>query len=311
MLEAPVRPVAQLLPIGEEGSEPHGAGVNPFRLPVLLFILACLTTCMLHGWIYSLSLMSILLAHELGHYLQTLRYGVPASPPMFIPVPFGFGTMGAVIVQRGNTPNRRALFDIGVSGPLAGLALAIPLLIWSISYGKIVAVPPDAILYGDPLLVKFLIWWFHGPQPVGHEMTFDGNGVLYASWVGLLITAINLMPFGQLDGGHVLYCLIGRAQHRVAETLFRLILVTLFFYGLFVSWMPVISWMLMLMLIARMGLWHPPTIDDSIQLDLKRKLIGWLTMALLVLLFVPVPIRFVEGSPAPPHGAGAAQQAPL
>ena len=155
--------------------------------------------------------MTILLCHEMGHFLQAQRYGVYASLPFFIPVPVQpFGTMGAVIVMEPRVGHRRALFDIGITGPLAGLVPTLVFLVIGLQHSTFAM--PGKESYGDPLLVRFLANWILGPTPAGLAIVVDP--MAFAGWVGLFITSLNLIPIGQLDGGHVLYALLRRRRTR-------------------------------------------------------------------------------------------------
>ncbi len=175
----------------------------------------------LEGLTYSTCVMAVLGAHELGHYLQARRYGVPASLPYFIPFPISpFGTMGAVIVQQSGVADRKSMFDIAISGPLAGLVIALPLAYWGITHSYIEPLAAHQPVFANPPLLTWMIERIHGPLRPGTNLHLTPP--LFAGWVGIFITALNLIPIGQLDGGHILYCLIRRRQHTVARTLFLL-----------------------------------------------------------------------------------------
>ena len=236
-----------------------------------------------NGLIYASCVMGILLAHEMGHFLQAVRYGIPASFPFFIPFPISpFGTMGAVIVQEGGVADRKQMFDIAVSGPLAGLVVAIPVLLYGISTATIIpAVAGTGIRYGDPLLLQWLVAALHGEY--GPNQDVLRNAPLFAGWVGLFITALNLIPVGQLDGGHILYTLVGRRAHYVAYAVL----------GIAIAWMifgrrP--DYLLIVVLLLFLGPRHPPTRDDSVALGWPRIVLGWLTLAFIVIGFTPTPI---------------------
>jgi hypothetical protein len=235
------------------------------------------------GFQYSAALMSILLCHELGHYVQARRYHVPAIPPMFIPMPFRpFGTMGAVIVQSPHHADRKAMFDIAISGPLAGLFVALPIAWWGILHSKIAVSDRTsaAEVFGDPLVLKWMIQLVHGPLAPNQDVLI--NPLLMAGWVGVFITALNLAPIGQLDGGHILYCLIGRRAHAVA----------LLFVVMVVAYMAVTNYWLfsiMIVLMVMMGLRHPPTANDHVPLGPGRVILGWLTLAFLLIGIHPRP----------------------
>ena len=251
-----------------------------------------------------LAVMAILLAHEMGHFLLTLRHRIPASWPFFIPMPLSFiGTMGAVIGMQGFRADRRQLFDIGIAGPLAGLVVAIPITclgIEAIASSRIVAPPtpraegagdvpagtPRVIIteFHDPLLVKLLIRWLR-PE-VGHDQ-FNTNPLWMAGWVGLLITGLNMLPISQLDGGHISYALFGRRAHLLARCLVLAAVV-------FVLAAQVYMWTLMLLLLMFIGIDHPPTADDRVTLGRGRKLLGLLSLAIPILCFPPMGITSYE-----------------
>jgi Zn-dependent protease len=182
-----------------------------------------------HGLQFGGALSLILLAHELGHYVAARFHRVDASLPFFIPLPFlsPFGTMGAVIRMRGTIPSRRALLDIGASGPLAGLLFAIPLYAWGIRHSPVVLQDPTlSTTYGDSLLSRLLDAGFAPPVPAGSVQL--ASPVLFAAWAGLFVTMLNLLPIGQLDGGHVAYALLGRRQDRATLVIHRSLLAFFF-----------------------------------------------------------------------------------
>ncbi len=231
------------------------------------------------------AVMLILGAHELGHYVQARRYGVPASYPYFIPMPIHpIGTMGAVIVMRSRISGTRALFDIGISGPLAGLVPTLIFTIIGLRLSEVAPVPSEpALNLGSPLLFDFLAWLMLGPVPEGYDIFL--HPVALAGWVGILITALNLTPIGQLDGGHILYALLRERAHPVSLAFLGLAILGMILGG---YW----SWILMILLLILMGPRHPPTSDNE-ELDTRRKVLGWLTLAFLILGFTPEPFSFV------------------
>lgn len=252
-------------------------------LPILLFAATCVSTWDVRGYAFSLALMTTLLAHELGHFLQARRYGVPASLPYFIPMPRSFiGTMGAVIVMQPGRGDRRALFDIAVTGPLAGL---IPALLFSIvgvqrSLVVQIAEQPVDLILGDPLLFRLLAYFTFGPLPEGQDIAL--HPVAYAGWVGIFITALNLIPIGQLDGGHILYALLLRRAHLVAQALLFAAVIGVVVWG---YW----GWMLMIVLLMLMGPIHPPTANDHVSLGIGRVILGWASLFFVPLGFTPMP----------------------
>src|SRR6476620_6672406 len=191
----------------------RGGGLN-----VLLFIATCICTSMVGGWQYSASLLTILLSHEFGHYLQARRYSVPASLPFFIPIPAPpIGTMGAVILMQPGKGDRRAIFDIAITGPLAGLVPALIFSIIGLHVSQVVDTAnfKDIDTLGEPLVFKALAYLTFGPLPEGKDVVL--GPLAYASWVGIFITTLNLIPIGQLDGGHILYALLRTKAHFVAQ----------------------------------------------------------------------------------------------
>jgi Zn-dependent protease len=285
------------------------------RLAVGLFIATCISTtwagaalaeidpemnrseflraCLASGLEFTAAVMGILIAHEMGHFLQAKRYEVPATLPFFIPMPISpFGTMGAVIVQASGYANRRAMFDIAISGPLAGLLVTIPVTLWGLQSSTVVTLPqnPDMpiLVYGDPLLLQWMIEWVHGPLAAGQTVLL--NPLVFAGWVGIFITALNLLPIGQLDGGHILYTLIGKRAHVVALSLMAAAAVYMV-----LARDPSFSVLLVLLLL--MGPKHPPTTDDTVPLGTGRHLAGWMTLGFLAIGLTPAPIDVIEPQP--------------
>lgn len=252
-------------------------------LPVALFFITCWSTYSVGGLSFAMSLMTILLAHEFGHYLQARRYRVPASLPYFIPMPGSpIGTMGAVIAMQPGIGNRRSLFDIGVTGPIAGLVPALIFSILGLCWSEYLPIGsrPVRLGLGSPPLFSFLAHSILGPVPEGHILSI--HKVAFAGWVGIFITALNLIPIGQLDGGHVLYALLRERAHGIAQALLILAMAAVVFYG---YW----GWSLMILLLMLMGPIHPPTADDSVPLGPTRTIIGWASLAFVPLGFTPVP----------------------
>jgi Zn-dependent protease len=245
--------------------------------------------------IYAVAVMGTLAAHEAGHYLQARRYGVPASLPMFIPMPVGeLGTLGAVIFQEPGVANRKSLFDIAISGPLAGLVVALPLCWWGIKHAEITPIEPGSIGFSNPRIVEWMVGWIHRPLQPGED--FSINPIYFAGWVGIFVTGLNLTPIGQLDGGHLLYCLIGKRAHLIARVLY-FGAVAIVVYQLTQRHWEYIAWTLMLILVWTMGTRHPPTADDKVPLGTPRIVLGWLTLAFILVGFVATP-KYVSRVPA-------------
>jgi membrane-associated protease RseP (regulator of RpoE activity) len=250
---------------------------------------------LLNGLSYAMAVLLMLGTHEAGHYLQALRYRVPASLPLFIPMPIGpLGTMGAVIFQQPGVADRKSLFDIAISGPLAGLAVALPLNWWGIRVSEIITIPPGAEGgWTNPRLVEWMIAWIHRPLLPGEDIAL--NPILFAGWVGIFITALNLVPIGQLDGGHILYCLLGKKAHRIARLLY-LGFVVFVVLKVVQGHTEYKAWTLMLILVWLMGTRHPPTANDDVPLGPTRIVLGWLTLAFILIGFVPSP-QYVSAIP--------------
>lgn len=313
LAEANFRPVDQWHP-----------SLNAYFLCIGLFLLTCVTTfytgleiagppqqeftwaLVKQGLSYSGPLMLILLCHEMGHYLQSRRHHVPATLPFFIPTPPGFGlfgTMGAVIVQAGGIANRRALFDIAVWGPIAGIIIALPVAWYGVDQSVVRVFEPDAasIRFGDPLILKAMVYLKHGPLAENQDVVL--NPLLFAGWVGIFLTGLNLMPIGQLDGGHVVYTLIGKRAHTVAMVVWC---GWIAYMALAQYW----GFVVFVILLGMMGLKHPPTSNDHMPLGIGRIVTGWLTMALLAVCFTPQPIQFHFPDNAPEKPATAVPAAP-
>lgn len=292
-------------------------------LHVLLFFATCATTwlagavghdlrsAVIAGLQYMASIMSILLAHEMGHFVAARLRQVPASLPYFIPLPLPpVGTFGAVISMRGRIRTRDALMEVGAAGPLCGLVVAIPLLWVGLKLSTVGPMPAEGLLEGNSLLYWTVKRLALGPIPAGQDVLL--HPMAWAGWVGLLVTAINLLPIGQLDGGHILYAL-WKKRHGLVSRLFHF---GLFFFGAavfagnwlsaraqhldweaaFVQAAPGINWMMLaglLLLFDRLNrgklLEHPAT-DDEI-LSLRHRLVGLFCVLVLVLTFTPVPLR--------------------
>jgi membrane-associated protease RseP (regulator of RpoE activity) len=238
-----------------------------------------------HGWVYSASLLAILTAHEFGHYFTAKHYHVPASLPYFIPFPFSlFGTLGAVIRMSPRIPNRRALFDIAAAGPLGGLIPAIPITYLGLTLSTPVHtadIPDGVIHFADPLLFKALGWMALGPLPPDMDVMI--HPLAYAGWVGMFVTALNLLPIGQLDGGHIAHALFGRRSRLVAFAMFGGLLA-------FSLWENTFIWVPLLVLLFFFGIQHPRIQDDGRPLGRGRVAVGALLALVFVTCFSLIPI---------------------
>ena len=247
------------------------------------------------GWKFAVPLLGILVTHELGHYVAAVIHRVPASLPMFIPMPISpFGTMGAVISMPEPIRSRNALLDIGAAGPLAGMAVAIPVLIIGLSQSEVRPLEPGGLLEGQSLLYLLLKRLVVGPIPEGHDVYLTSTA--FAGWTGLLVTTLNLLPVGQLDGGHVAYALFGERQNTLGR-IFHATLPVMFLVNLAVyrDSQPGMVWLIWFALLAVLrrasgGVDHPPT-DEGEQLSPGRKAIAIGTLVLFVLIFMPTPLR--------------------
>ena len=237
------------------------------------------------GLPYSISLLFILSCHEFGHFFAAAAFGVKSSYPYFIPFPSLIGTMGAVINIKSKIPNRRALLYIGASGPIAGFIASTVILAVGMYFSEIKPLPPvdsGAIVLGEPLLVKIIVYFMYYYIPWGQDLVL--SPLAAAGWVGCLVTSINLMPLGQLDGGHILYAIAEKIQKTAGWTAFAALLVMSYF---FIGWL---IWIPLILIIIKVG--HPPVAED-VKLSLGEKLIGLACIAILALTFIPVPIRFL------------------
>jgi len=237
------------------------------------------------GWVYSAAVLAILTSHEFGHYFTAKYYRVPASLPYFIPFPVSlFGTLGAVIRMSPRIPNRRALFDIAAAGPLAGLIPAIPLTYLGLTLSTTVNkanIPEGALHFADPLLFKALSWMALGPLNPDVEVMI--HPLAYAGWVGMFVTALNLLPIGQLDGGHITHALFGSRSRLVAFAMFGGLL------G-FSLWEHTITWVPLLVLLFFFGIQHPHINDDGRPLGNVRVALGLLLGLVFATCFSLVPI---------------------
>jgi membrane-associated protease RseP (regulator of RpoE activity) len=228
-------------------------------------------------------LIVILLGHEMGHYLTCRFYRIEATLPFFIPAPTLIGTLGAFIKIKSPITGRKQLFDIGVAGPLVGFVLSLPALVYGLSLSKIVPSVPreEAMVFGEPLLLKVIVGLMFGDAPAQSDLFL--HPVAFAGWVGILVTAFNLFPVGQLDGGHVSFALLGERSKRLARLLLGVFVVMGVFF-----WVGWIVWALVIMLL---GLKHPRVVDDRERLSGKRRFVGGVILVIFVLCFIPAPIK--------------------
>ena len=240
------------------------------------------------GAAYSASILAILGAHEMGHYLACRYYRVDASLPYFLPMPLLLtGTLGAFIRIRDQIPGKRQLFDIGIAGPIAGFVVAIPILLVGIDLSAVVPIEPGGLWLGEPLLLKAAVWLVHGPLPDGY--TIATHPVAFAAWFGLLATAINLFPIGQLDGGHISYAVLGaRSTYVTVAGVVALV-------GLsFVSSTWIVWAVLTVLMLLTFGPRHPKTVDEEVPLDRARLWLAAFALVMLIVCFTPVPIELLD-----------------
>jgi membrane-associated protease RseP (regulator of RpoE activity) len=296
--------ILQALPLTEPVVRPR-IGIN-----IALFVLTCFTTlvsgaflfasptftplgnsglvaALLTGAPFAFTLLSILGVHEFGHYFTARYYKAAVSLPYFIPAPpiVLFGTLGAIIRLRSPARDRNSLFDIAAAGPLAGLAIAIPALYVGLQWSVLGKIPSgDVMQFGDPLLLKLLVHLKFGAIPAGMDVFL--HPVAVAGWAGFFVTALNLFPLGQLDGGRIAYALFGR-HHRLVGFLTFGGLILLGIATQSLNWF---VWAALLFFVV--GFHHTPPLDDVTPLTTGRRVLGWVCLILLVLLIPPVPIAF-------------------
>lgn len=273
----------------------------PF-LHIILFILTMLSTIFVgamqtgadilkepwkiyYGLPFALTLMIILLTHELSHYFASKKHGVDATLPYFIPAPTIIGTFGAFIKMKSPIITRKALIDIGASGPIAGFIVSVIAVMIGLQLSTIVPLSESkgALTLGDSILFSFLSQSVLGVTPADSDILL--NPVAFAGWIGLFVTSINLIPVGQLDGGHIAFALLGEKQTRLSFIL--VVVMTLLGVLLWEGW---IIWAVLLLVL---GLKHPPVISWEVPLDTRRKVIGWIAFVIFILTFIPVPFKIV------------------
>jgi len=302
-----------------------GVEVPPGSMPTDgSFPFALLFKNILTGWPFALSMMGILFAHEMGHYIACRIYKVPATLPFFIPAPFlsPLGTLGAFIMMRGVPKNKRILFDVGVAGPIAGLVVAIPVLFLGLSLSHLGSIGPAAtgssgFLEGNSLFYlfsKFVVFGKLLPEPVNfgglspaiywvryfltaQPIPFGGldvqlHSVALAGWAGVLVTALNLVPVGTLDGGHVAYGLFGEKARRIFPIAIGVLIGLAFLPILLTFSLSAFnsSWLLWVFILFWLGNVRAQPLDDITELDPSRRALGFFMLLVFVLLFTPIPM---------------------
>jgi len=247
---------------------------------------------LLAGLPYALAVLAILGAHEMGHYLACRYYRIPATPPFFIPGLPPLGTFGALIRIRGIIPDRRALFDVAVAGPLAGFVVAVPVLAWGLMRAEVFEMSPAAqgwyMEFGSPLIMHALGALIDPVEPTRM------NSFMAAGWLGMLVTSLNLFPVGQLDGGHAIYA-VSRRLHRVLAWLTIAGLAGLIAWQALVPPRSAPAYTLWFLILLWMRDRHPPVLDESVEPGPGRRLLALVLLAIFVLTFIAVPIRLVGG----------------
>ncbi|HET7144082.1 MAG TPA: site-2 protease family protein [Anaerolineales bacterium] len=292
--------VLTVLSVMLAGAQPEG----PLPADTLGQILM-LARSIFTGWPFALSLLGILVAHELGHYFMSRYHKTPASLPYFIPFPFSpLGTMGAAIIMRGVPKNKRILFDIGIAGPIAGLVVAIPVLFLGLSLSTLGTIEPapNGFIEGNSLLYLFakfvtfgqllpspiepqgFMYWLRyfftgGPIPFGGTDVFI-HPVAFAGWAGILVTALNLVPAGTLDGGHVIYALLGDKARKAFPFIISIMIVLGLFWSGWWLWAAILFWL---------GRVHAEPLDQITTLDPNRRLLAFAMVIIFILVFMPVP----------------------
>jgi membrane-associated protease RseP (regulator of RpoE activity) len=245
---------------------------------------------LLPGLWYSGTILAILGCHEFGHYAACRYYDVDASLPFFLPAPLPLtGTLGAFIRIREPIPTKRMLFDIGIAGPIAGFLVALPALFIGLSMSRVVELPQGftGVELGEPLLFQFASWLLWGSPPEGYSINL--HPIAFAAWFGLLATALNLFPIGQLDGGHISYAVLGRKSSHVTLVMIFAAIVLTYFSP---SWMVWTTLMIAMLLIF--GRHHPRTFDENDPLDRQRIALALVALVMFVLCFTPAPIEPLE-----------------
>jgi membrane-associated protease RseP (regulator of RpoE activity) len=246
----------------------------------------------LSGLWYSATILAILGCHELGHYFGCRYYDIDASLPFFLPVPMTItGTLGAFIRIREPIPSKRMLFDIGIAGPIAGFVVAVPALFIGVAMSHVVrlpdVLPPGSAELGEPLLFQFASKLLWGTTPEG--FTLNLHPMAFAAWFGLLATALNLLPIGQLDGGHISYAVLGPKSSYVTLLTLGAAIVLAYFY---VSWR---FWTgLMILMLVAFGRHHPRVFDEEVPLDRPRLLLALVALVMFILCFTPAPIQPID-----------------
>ncbi|RMG03946.1 MAG: site-2 protease family protein [Nitrospirae bacterium] len=292
-----------------------------YRIHILLFALTVVSTLIagalqkgvniisepwriVEGIPFCISLIAILLAHELSHFFASRHHHTEATLPYFIPAPSIIGTFGAFIKMKSPIITRKALIDIGASGPIAGFIVAVIVTIIGLNGSEVITIKNSdvGLMLGDSLLFSLLTKVVIGTPPEGKDILL--SPVAFAGWIGFFVTSMNLLPIGQLDGGHIAYALLGESRHRKTSILFATLLGLagigrLYLYSGYFDGTPLASlrdylwegWAVWAFLLLMLGLRHPPVLYWEEPLDGKRRFVGWVSLIIFFLTFTPVPFR--------------------
>ncbi len=248
-------------------------GLNLFSEPYRIY----------KGLPFAVTLLAILMSHELSHYFSSKRHHTEATLPYFIPAPTILGTFGAFIKMKSPITTRTALIDIGASGPIAGFIVSIFATIVGLSFSDVIRMTDGSagMQLGNSLLFLFLSELVIGTPPEGYDILL--NPIAFAGWVGFLVTSLNLLPIGQLDGGHIAYAVLGQRHDIVSKFL----ILSLIFLGMF-YW---IGWLVWAVLMVVLGTHHPPVLYWQVPLLRSRKMIGYISLIIFIMTFIPTPFR--------------------
>lgn len=261
------------------------------HINVLLFIATVATTIfagyifgggnLLDGVAFSVAILSIIGTHEIAHYFAARKYGVEATLPYFIPAPTLIGTFGAVINVKSPIPNKNALFDLGASGPLAGLIITIPVLFIGIYLSSVVPVNSNSIIFNPPLLMSIIGSVASPAVPDGYMLQM--HPVAFAGWVGVVVTMLNLMPVAFLDGGHIARSIFNKKVHKIVSFIGIVITMAL-------GWIPMAILMAVIMVMAKQ---HPGALDNVSKLSKNRKILSVVLIVVFILCLAPFPFRWI------------------
>lgn len=274
--------------------------MKKYLIPTILFFLTILTTLFAgalqqginlfkepsrfwEGYPFSISIISILLGHEMGHYFASRVHKTKATLPYFIPAPSIIGTFGAFIKMKSPILTRKALIDIGATGPIVGFVLSLAACIVGLKMSSLIPVNPEEELFmlGDSILFSLLVKLTIGDIPAGQDVLL--HSVAFAGWLGFFVTSMNLLPVGQLDGGHIAYALFGRWHFYIS----RIILFSIAILGIFYWY----GWLVWSVILLFLGLDHPPILVWENRLSLSRRLIGIISLIIFILTFIPAPFK--------------------